>query len=104
MADNNLPTAPASINRSERGWGYRRKLSLCRKLAGGEIGFVEACDQFGLGPEELRQWQRNYAARGAQGLLMPPRLTREGKPGRRSRRAKQEAIAAVLVALIGETQ
>lgn len=104
MAEQNL-TAPADEHKNQR-WSYRRKADLCRDIDTGTTSLAKACEALGVGDDEVREWLRRWYAGGAAGLKMPPGLTREGKPGRRSRKekVKQAAIVAVLAALIGERQ
>jgi Protein of unknown function (DUF1153) len=54
-------------------WTARRKATFLAAVEAGEVGPKEI-NRLGISLEELRGWQRNFAARGTFGLrATPPR-------------------------------
>ncbi|WP_310498347.1 DUF1153 domain-containing protein [Sandarakinorhabdus sp.] len=49
-------------------WVARRKAAICRAIAQGRLGRVEACTRYGLSDEELCLWEHALACAGEPGL------------------------------------
>jgi transposase-like protein len=73
-------------------WTARRKMSVLRAAAAGQITAEEIARRYAISPEELDTWSRDYAERGLFGLQERGRIARRRRP-----RSAEEAMRRVAV-------
>jgi hypothetical protein len=68
IADNGalMPLIVPSANTVR--WVARRKANVVAAVHAGILSKPEACQRFGLSPEEFREWEHRYKADGVEGL------------------------------------